>query len=148
MLELKSDYEDLQSQLEAIGYDPHSKSSAKIIDSMIGMCLTLAEYDLSESELATALSLMQPESRLVMGAWAQAHTGVLWSDFDYGNTKIGDYVRVKKDAYDSKSGETHNGLVGKLSHMRGGKCTVEYIGLGAGSTSYHPMNNLETIKLV
>lgn len=148
MLNIRSDYQNLQKQLESLGYDPVGKESSKIIKAVIAACLSLAEAGLSKESLKTALNLLQPDSRMAMDAWFREHEEVQWGEFDYGNTKIGDFVRVKKDAYDSSSGEPHNGLVGKLTYMRNGKCTVEYIGLGAGNSSFHPMEKLESMKRV
>jgi hypothetical protein len=69
-----------------------------------------------------------------------------WRDFDYGNVKLGEFVRIKPDAYDSPSGVRHNGLVGILAFMNGGKCTVKYIGLASGNSQPHPMEKLDSLK--
>jgi len=69
-----------------------------------------------------------------------------WADFDYGNVRFGDFVRVKTDAYDSASGARHNGLVGILAYMKGGQCSVNYIGLATGNTMKHPKEKLDSLK--
>lgn len=148
MLKLKSDYEELRGQLSSIGYGEETKETKAIADAVVAVCLTLSEIDLELSSMSVVLQLLNPESRTIIESWHRAHSGEMWADFDYGNTKIGDYVRIKKDAYDSVSGSKHNGLVGKLTHMRGGKCSVDYLGLAAGNSSQHPMEKLESIKRV
>lgn len=148
MLEYRSDYENMRASLQSIGYSGEDPESYKILDAVVAACLTIAEFDLSEEALKTVLSLIQSDSRLAISAWMRAKEGMLWEDFNYGNTTFGDYVRVKVDAYDSVSGTPHNGLVGILTQMSQGKCLVEYLGLAAGQSMYHPMENLESLKVV
>lgn len=148
MLEIHSDYENLRSKLKAIGYSGEDEESKKILDAVVATSLTISGFKLSGSSLNTVLELLQTNSKMVVDAWTKDHADALWEDFNYGNTTFGDYVRVKLDAYDSISGAVHNGLVGKLTQMSGGKCLVEYLGLAAGNSMTHPMENLDSLKVV
>lgn len=69
-----------------------------------------------------------------------------WRDYDYGNVSINEYVRVKKDAYDSSSGKAHNGKVGRLVKSDGKRVTVKYLATGRSKTHTHPENMLECLK--
>lgn len=148
MLEIRSEYENMRSSLISIGYSEDDEESKKILDAVVAASLTIAEYKLSKESLELVLRFLQEDSKMALDAWARSHSDALWRDFDYGNTTFGDYVRVKKDAYDSESGSRHNGLVGKLTQMSRGRCLVEYIGLAAGNSMTHPMQNLESLKMV
>lgn len=71
-----------------------------------------------------------------------------WVEFDYGNVKIGEYVMVAKDAYDSITGMKHNGRLGVLIGMSGHRGTVRYIAEKEHSEMRHPMDKLRSIDYV
>lgn len=146
MLKLHSDYEGIRKVLESLGYDADNPEGEQITEAIIAMALTLSQFKLSHEGNQTV--------RKLWSTWAQADISTLpyqfdedsWQDFDYGNVTIGDYVRVKKDAYDSVSGSRHNGLVGRLTFVKSGQCSVEYVGLGTGNTMKHAMGKLQSLK--
>jgi hypothetical protein len=146
MLTLKTDNENIRQLLESIGYDADNPEGATITNAIIAVSLTLSAFDLSPEGIKTVKSLISS------AGWADASTLPVtftedsWQDFDYGNVGIGDYVRVKKDAYDSVTGSRHNGLVGRLTFVKSGYCSVEYIGLGTGNTMKHAMGKLQSLK--
>lgn len=140
--------QELKDKLAAIGYDGRSKRDAKVVEALLSVAVTLNEYDLAEMDENVVLELLSSDGRERLKNLPDKVIKQEWRDFDYGNVKLGDYVRVKKDAYDSESGSVHNGLVGILSFMSGHRCSVNYIGLGAGRTMKHAMEKLESLKRV
>lgn len=143
MLQQASDHDRLRSKLSSIGYS--GESHEKLVQALVAVHLTLESFDLSKADQDTILDLLSANGRQSLNTvpdWEEDS----WVDFDYGNVRLGDFVRVKTDAYDSGTGSSHNGLVGVLTYMRGGKCTVEYIGLASGKTQKHPMEKLDSLK--
>lgn len=53
-----------------------------------------------------------------MDQWIQAHAT---------NTKVGDVVRVKENAFTSELGDTHNGRICEVLEIRGGDFIVKSI---------------------
>jgi hypothetical protein len=146
MLQMNNDIDRLRSILASVGYDSDHVEGDKIADATIAVLLTLSTFDLSEDAKKTVRNLMSTRFEADVSTLPYQFTEDSWQDFDYGNVTIGSYVRVKKDAYDSESGARHNGLVGRLLFMKGGSCSVEYIGLATGNTMKHPMDKIESLK--
>jgi hypothetical protein len=144
MLTLAEDHANLRNELLALGYGD-SEEHQKVVQALLAVHLTLAHAGLTQDAQNTVLDLLTTEGRKAL-AVTPHYTEQDWRDFDYGNVKLGDFVRVKKDAYDAPSGARHNGLVGILKFMKGGHCTVEYIGLAAGNSQKHPMSKLDSLK--
>lgn len=136
----------LKQKLIEIGYDGSKPGDAKITEALLAIAITLDEYDLSEHEKKTVVELLRESAQEDM-LQAPSFTEDRWEDFNYGNVKFGDFVRVKKDAYDSVTGSKHNGLVGVLASGSYGRYVVNYIGTSAGKTMRHPMGMLESLKL-
>lgn len=135
------DYRSLRKRYEAIGY------AGIVTEALVSVAITLDKYDLTDHERDVIYTLMSEVGRERL---EQLHDAVLdgdWEPFNYGNVRIGDYVRVKPDAYDSPTGIPHNGLVGKLAYMAGHRCQVKYLGEETGSTMRHPMDNLESLRM-
>lgn len=143
MLQQGNDHDRLRSKLSSIGYS--GEGHEKLVQALVAVHLTLESFELSKDAQDTILDLLSAHGRQSLNTVPE-WTEESWQDFDYGNVMLGDFVRVKKNAYDSESGQTHNGLVGILTYMRGGKCTVEYIGLASGKTQKHPMEKLDSLK--
>lgn len=139
------DHKMLKEKLSAIGYDGTRPTDAKIVEALLAVTVTLESYQLSEEQQDTVLDLLT-----LAGQDKLSHLPDIqedsWENFNYGNVKIGDFVRVKRDAYDSDSGKVDNGLVGILTYMSHGRCSVKYIGLSSGKVALHPMDNLESLK--
>jgi len=145
MLEISDDHDGLRARLNSIGYDGNHGDDESVMQALVAVHLTLESFKLSEAARDTILDLLSANGRKSLAEvsdWDEES----WRDFDYGNVKIGDFVRVKHDAYDSETGSRHNGLVGILSAMSGGKCTVKYIGLATGNSQPHPMEKLDSLK--
>lgn len=147
MLEFHDDVEGLRSKIESMGYDPNREDDEKVIQALVAVHLTLETLELSEDAREVVLDLLSSVGREGMETLPPV-TEDSWKDFDYGNVKINDFVRVKTNAYDSPSGARHNGLVGILTDMRGGQCTVRYIGRASGNVMRHPMEKLDSLKRV
>lgn len=135
-------YQKLEQKLRALG---HSENTVAAVVSAV---VSMDKYGLSEAEKYAAYSLMSTEGFEALRELPEAVADGEWIDFDYGNVIIGDYVRVKKDAYTSVSGVNHNGKVGRLTKMYGGKCTIDYIGLDTGTSMPHPWQLLDSLKKV
>lgn len=136
------DYSDLEEKIILLG---HSEKVAKAVTSAM---VTLDKYDLSEDEKYESYSLLSDTGFKALKSLPEAVAKGKWIEFDLGNVGIGDYVRVKKDAYTSESGVNHNGKVGRLAHMHARKCVVHYIGVDTGTSMTHPLGNLESLKKV
>ena len=140
-----SDDDNLRTRLESLGYTGLREDDESLIQALTAVHLTLETFELSEGAREAVLDLLSANGRDAL-ATAPAFGEDAWRTFDYGNVKLGEFVRVKPDAYDSPSGSRHNGLVGILEHMFGGKCTVNYIGLASGNSQKHPMEKLDSLK--
>lgn len=144
MLTKADDFENLRAKLVSLGYTGEHRDDQSVIQALIAVRLTLETLKLSKDAEGAILDLLRDTE------W-QAFpdtTEDSWQDFDYGNVKLFDFVRIKSDAYDSDSGAKHNGLVGILTDMRGGQCTVKYLGLASRNSQRHPMDKLDSLKAV
>lgn len=142
------DYKDLEDRLIAIGFDDDHPDGQKIRETLLAVAVTIDHYDLSEIGMEAVSELISAAGRRRLREVPQSVlNGSDWEDFAYGNIKVGDFVRVKRDAYDSPTGIVHNGLVGILGFVSGRRCTVNYIGLQSGTTLRHPMDKLESLKI-
>lgn len=145
MLTPANNFDGLREKLENLGYTGLREDDESLIQALVAVHLTLEAFELSKGAREAILGFLSAtgredlESVPVFGEDA-------WQNFDYGNVKLGEFVRVKPDAYDSPTGALHNGLVGILGHMYGGKCTVKYIGLASENSQKHPMENLCSLK--
>ena len=145
MLTIADEHDGLREKLAALGYDGSHKGDNEVVSALLAIHLTLRGFDLSPESQSIVLDFLSLSGRIAVNEFPKT-TDESWRDFDYGNVKIADFVRVKKDAYDSDTGAKHNGLVGILKSMTSGICTVEYIGLSAGNSMRHPMEKLESLK--
>lgn len=146
MLTLANDHLDLREKLESLGYSNLREDDESLVQALVAVYLTIESFNLSEETQGAVLSLLSATGQEALSRPPQFKEEQ-WQDFDYGNVKIGDFVRVKKDAYDSETGKRHNGLVGILKTMRAGVCTVEYIGLATNNVMRHPKENLDSLKV-
>jgi len=145
MLTFTEEHDNLRSRMISIGYGGYRGDDKKVVDAIIAVHLTLESYKLSPNALNIVLDLLSKNGRASLENtpnWDEDS----WVDFDYGNVKQGEFVRVKPDAYDSESGSRHNGLVGTLQYMKSHVCTVDYIGLATGNSHKHPMEKLQSLK--
>lgn len=147
MLTQKADRTDIRESMEWLGYWKDHPERAQIVDALVAVFLTLDHSDLRPEMYDVVFRFVTPEGQGALNM-TKEYLDRSWQDFDYGNVKIGDYVRVKKDAYPDGTGARHNGLVGKLIDMRAGKCRVQYIGLAVENEMNHPKENLESLKWV
>lgn len=144
MLKPANDFEGLREKLESLGYTGLRGTDESLIQALVAVHLTLEAFELSEAARGAILDLLSAKGRKAIQS-TPVFLEDAWKSFDYGNVKLGEFVRVKPDAYDSPTGAPHNGLVGILSHMTGGKCTVNYIGLASGNSQPHPMEKLDSL---
>lgn len=142
MLQLASDFDGLRAKLEALGFDGTHKDDESVIQALVAVHLTLESLNLSKDAERAILDLLSDTEWESLPDISESS----WQDFDYGNVKLFDLVRVKPDAYDSDTGAKHNSLVGILTDMRGGQCTVKYIGLASRNSQRHPKEKLDSLK--
>lgn len=145
MLTFQTDIDNLRARLHGIGLGPEHRDGEKAADAIIAVLLTLSTFEMDDDTKTTVLNLISSHGLRSIKS-TPFFVEEDWKDFDYGNVKIGDFVRVKKDAYDSVTGAKHNGLVGVLKFMKSGQCSVDYIGLASGNTMKHPKERLESLK--
>lgn len=134
------DYAKLRETYEAIGY------SGALVEALVSVAVVLDKYQLPDSEKEVVFNLLSEAGRNKVADLPDALLGQHWEPFNYGNVKIGDYVRVRPGSYDSSTGQRHNGLVGKLLHMASRRCLVDYLGEEAGRQIRHPMEFLDSLK--
>lgn len=139
------DYEDLRQRLEIAGFN----ETHPIAVSVLNLAVTLDNENLSIEQRKIVFDLfsdygIQQLEELPL----EDLKNTSWREFDYGNVVIGDFVRVKANAYTAETGLKHNGRLGILISMNAYRCKIKYIGNRIASTMIHPMSNLETIKKV
>jgi hypothetical protein len=135
------DYAELRRHYEAIGY------GGEILEALVSVAVVLDKYDLTDRQKDIVCNLLSEAGRETLKALPQKVYQGEWEPFNYGNVKLGDYVRVRPGTYDSDTGSLHNGLVGKLAHMAGRRCQVEYLGEASGRSIRHPMESLDSLKI-
>ena len=145
MLTEADDFENLRAKLVSLGYSGLREDDESLIQALVAVNLTLQSFELSEGAQGAVLDLLSASGREALED-TPVFTEDAWQDFDYGNVKLWEFVRVKPDAYDSETGSRHNGLLGVLAYMSGGNCTVNYIGLATGNSQKHPMAKLDSLK--
>jgi len=145
MLQFSDNFENIRERLVSLGYSGLREDDESLIQALVAVHLTLESFELSEGAQGAILDLLSANGRDAMKS-TPVFSEEDWIDFDYGNVTMGDFVRVKVDAYDSESGSRHNGLVGIMTYMYGGNCTVNYIGLATGNSQKHPVSKLDSLK--
>lgn len=142
MLQLANDSDGLRDKLISLGYDGSHEDDESVVQALVAVRLTLESLKLSEGAQGAVLDLLRDTE------WEDfpETTEDSWQDFDYGNVQLFDFVRVKPNAYDSDSGVKHNSLIGILTDMRGGQCTVKYLGLASRNSHRHPKEKLDSLK--
>jgi hypothetical protein len=136
------EYNKLQELYASIGAQP------EVVTAMVSLAVVLDRQGLTADQKLLVYNLLSEAGRDSLKKVPEKVVAGEWKDFDYGNVKIGDYVRVKPDAYDSPSGMKHNGRVGILKYMAHNRCTVDYIGEDLGNAMKHPMEMLDSLRLL
>lgn len=128
--------------VDVLGVDEKSK------ETLLSLFVTLQESGLSVEQAKDVLEIFSPSGMEQLGKVPTEVINAEWrEDFDYGNVKIGDYVRVIPGSYeDSATGKKHGGRIGILVFMKSYMCTVRYIGLHSGNTMIHPMKRIQSQK--
>lgn len=142
---LHFDYEDFQRRLVFAGYEKDSE----VYTTIMRLAVVLDNEEISDTSREIVLNLF---SKSALDQLIEVPTNVLgqtvWKSFDYGNVQKGEYVRVRLDAYDSLTGQKHNGRVGILMDMAAWRCKVKYLGMPGIEIMTHPMDNLESLQKV
>lgn len=131
----------LRKKYRALGYPK------KVVEALVSLAVTLDRHKLSSEAQETVCNLFSEEGRQQLAELPEAVIAGEWEPFNYGNVKLGDYVRIRPGSYDSPTGKRHNGLVGRLKHMSGHRCLVAYVGERFGDTMRHPMENLDSLRI-
>lgn len=129
---LGTDYSWVSDKLKEFGY-----SDSKIEKSVVELLHTLDAQnpkDVVERNVIADLFKYMVEDSDVSHE-VQAST---WTDFVLGVTVSGVTARVRADAY-SGAGSKHNGLVGTIVGIRGGRVYLQYTGRSDGiGHAHHP----------
>lgn len=137
------DYEQFLKSLADAGYEKESDVAKAIMH----LAYTLDASGLSESDRSIVLQLFSGKGlEQLQNFSGDLPESYRWSEFEIGNTKVGDVVRVGLDAYDTEKGRPHNGLVGVIESVYGGRVEVRYLGRYADLPQTHPRENLEILK--
>lgn len=139
---MATNYKDIEHKLAALGH------TEKTVEGVVSAMVAIDKVGLSDDERYAAYSMLSNVGMDVLNSVPDRVASGEWVDFELGNVAVGDYVRVKKNAYTSVSGVNHNGKVGRLARMHGGKCTINYLGLDTGDGMLHPYGFLESLKRV
>lgn len=139
------DHDDLKERLALAGYSDDSEVGHAILK----LAFVLDAEEITDIKKQLVLELFTKTGLEQLKALPIDFLSKnQWVLFDYGNVKKGDFVRVRYDAYDSITGEKHNGRLGVLIDMKAWRCKVKYIGMPQEEAMTHPMDNLESIKKV
>lgn len=134
-----TDYEWLDKRLTELGY-----TDSSITRAVKELSYVLDGEDLSKEDRKTVTDLLSSviDDRLYM---SDAPTESKWVPYEIGETNLGDTIRVKKDAYEGSVGEKHNGKVGHIVGIRGGKARVQYLSRDDGVGHAHLPDSLEVL---
>lgn len=139
------DFDDLSKKLELAGYDP----KGEVVKTILNLAYTLDASGLSESDRSIVLQLFSSKGlEQLQNLSGRIPSSYKWSEFEIGNTREGDVVRVRLDAYTTDTGMKHNGLVGVIESVYAGRVTVRYYGRYADIPQIHPREKLEILKKV
>lgn len=132
---------NLTNKLISLGYSENSPVFLATMDALI----SLTAHELTSAEKNIVLDLVSSFGFNEVDSSPLFYDDA-WIDFDYGNVRIGDYIRVKDGAYDSLTGEAHNGRVGVLLNLSGRRASVRYLGIRSKSRMSHPIGNLQSLR--
>lgn len=133
--------ESFSERLESLGI---KKSSPEVFDAVRELITALRVRNMVEEDLKLTLELISYGYDEVMDYPILSEEE--WTDFDYGNTKPGDYVKVKSGSYNSPNGIKHNDRVGRITNISGRRVHVRYLGTSKVSDMSHPIANLQSPK--
>lgn len=133
--------ESLPERLESLGI---KESSPEVFDAVKELVTALRLRNMSEHDLRLTLELVSSGYNEIINY--PMYSDDYWVDFDYGNIKPGDYVKVRDGIYNSPTGLKHNGRVGRITNISGRRVHVRYIGTTRVSDMHHPISNLQTLK--
>lgn len=133
--------ESLPERLESLGI---KKSSPEVFDAVVELIMALRARGMGDQDLRLTLELVGSGYDEISGYPMYDENS--WMDFDYGNVKPGDYVKVKSDAYTSTTGAKHNDRVGRITNISGRRVHVRYLGTSRVSEMSHPIANLQTLN--
>jgi hypothetical protein len=139
------DYDDLEERITQLGFN----KDTPVFKSIAKLAAVLDQDELSDTEREIVLTLFSSKGlEQVNNLPKEVLSKTKWIPFDYGNVKIGDFVRVRFDAYDSDTGVKHNNRLGILVSMAAWRCKVQYIGIPGAELMPHPMEKLESLQKV
>lgn len=107
--------------------------------------LAIEHHDLSREDLNLTLDLLSSSGYKELTN-SPVFSDEDWGQFNYGGVKPGDYVKVKKNMYDSSTGLAHNDRVGVVLNISARRVSVRYLGTRGRATMTHPIDNLLSLK--
>lgn len=127
-----TNYSDVSEKLEHMGYTEDTDTHRIIVRLFETLDAESISDEQTRNVAATVFSSLVSDPDSVPGSLSR------WTDYQLGVTAPGDTVRVRRDAYNG-SGTKHNGLVGHIVGIRGGRVSVQYLGRNDGvGHSHHP----------
>ena len=140
-------YDFLDKVLDDLGYTPDVEPNATIRRTVVELVHTLdAQNIASETDRIAATDLFANVVRLhAEGPKANREKEAVWVPLVIGEHRPGLTARVKKDAY-GQAGAWHNGLVGTVTAIRGGRVLVQYTGRTDGIGHSHHPDKIEVLE--
>lgn len=137
------DYTWLTDQLDALGYSDDNEVNSSIKKTVVELFHTLDAQNIDAAEDKSAAVDLFHSLVADHNLFARKDASS-WTEFNLGVTQPGDVVRVRAEAYEG-AGAKHNGLVGTISAMRGGRVLVKYTGRVDGVGHSHHPDKLEVL---
>lgn len=137
---LGTDYGWVNEQLDLVGYTDDVKENRRIRIAVLELFHTLDGQDpRTDEERNTIIELFDALGRgRQITPRAAVNIGARWTEFALGETRAGTTARVRHGAYEG-AGAKHNGLVGTISAIRGGRVYIQYSGRNDGvGHAHHP----------
>lgn len=139
---MPTDYKLVETQLKKLGYTDNNETGSEVRAAVLELFHVLDAQPLDAVDRKTVAQVFRG---LVETNLELAVDRAEWRQFYLGDVRIGEVVRVKPDAYPTKSGKKHNGLVGKLVGANHGRCIVQYTSRNDGAGHNHPPDLLEVL---
>ena len=96
MLTFQTDIDNMRDDLKRVGLSSEHRDGDKAADAIIAVLLTLSAFDMDDDTKTTVLNIISSRGLRAVKSFPRI-VEEDWKDFDYGNVKIEDCVRVKKD---------------------------------------------------
>lgn len=129
-----TNYDWAETELNRLGYAQTGGWTGKIRTGILELLHTLDAQDLSQEDRSAVSDVFHHLITDAPKAQKEAH----WAPFELGLHIAGETARVRPESYEGV-GAKHNGLVGVIVAIRGGRVLVQYSGRTDGvGHAHHP----------